>query len=221
MDPPVAAREHRRDRPLPALCVLGPIVTVVGAPARREQPDVRPAAAVRVRSKVLDRRLGRHGEVDPLGQMLGLSGDRIDDRGAVGARRADRVPVGTGDEHEAVEEQRVLPVLEQLRQRDRARTPRDDVPLPKLVVGGYRTAERQLAALRGHFLGPPAQLCLGTQQFVARSAVLLGLAGEPHLVKRRRPHAHHLSGLEGLGSVASSDRGLGCTPASSLRRRGG
>ena len=84
----------------------------------------------------------------------------------------------------AVDEQRVLAVLEQLGHPNLPRAVGRGIPFVERVVGRHLTAEWQRPALRAHRLVVAAKLDLGAQQLVACPPVLVGLAGKTHVVQR-------------------------------------
>src|SRR5262249_23696361 len=111
---------------------------------------------------------------------------RIEDRGAgrawhlsqrqaggLAARRPGPRVAGRARKHEAVDDERVLPRREELREGDLAVSAGRDLE-PVLLRDG--PSRRQRAALRGDALDRPAQLDLRLEQPVALAAVLAGLA---------------------------------------------
>src|ERR1700726_3487062 len=135
----------------------------------------------RVPAELLDRYLGSDGETDALVDVWRLAVYGVDDRRA--GRTADlqgqaSVP---RDEHEAVEKECVLSILEQLGEADR---PRLAVARRFLeaVVGRHLAAEGQAASLCPDCLDLPAELDLGLEQLVAGAAIIVCLARKPDAV---------------------------------------
>ncbi len=72
---------------------------------------------------------------------------------------------------------------EQLGEPDRSWGVGARIPFLECVVVRHQPAERQPPPLRGHDLDLPAQVDLGLQEFLARPAVLVRLAGKAHVVQ--------------------------------------
>src|ERR1022692_380115 len=104
----VAANEDRSHWELRTVLAFGQVVPVVGAVFGREKPDGLPPSTLAVLTETLDGSFGRYGKVDPVRHVRSLPRDGVDNRGARGAWTADRVSRAVGDEHEAVEKERVL-----------------------------------------------------------------------------------------------------------------
>jgi hypothetical protein len=118
--------------------------------------------------KALDRRAGDHREGDALVEMLELAVDRVDERRAQRAWSLDLRAV-----HEAVQQQRVAPGAEQLRQPHRAHHILAARALLEQIVARNHSSGGQRPPLCGHLLGVPSQLDLSAQQLLASGAVLL------------------------------------------------
>lgn len=114
VDLSLASDEYGRNRSLATFGRLGVVVMVVGRVRGGEQADGPPAARTCVLAELLDRDLGGDGQVDQLREVRRLTVECVDDRGASRAG----VVQGAGlarEEHEAVEDEGVLAILEQLR----------------------------------------------------------------------------------------------------------
>jgi len=147
MDPSGTSNEHRRDRLLSSVDGFSVVVVVIGRVRRGEQADVPPAARTPMVAELPDRDLGGDGKVRSLGDVWRLTVDGIDDRCA---RRAGGFQGEAGlarDEHEAIQQQGVLPLLEQLGKADRLRGARVAAGFLEGVVGRHLAAKRQGAPL--------------------------------------------------------------------------
>jgi hypothetical protein len=184
------ALEHVEDRQLLAGLVLAVIVVVVVVVAGRDQSQVPPAAIAGEGADPVGVRLGDDGEVDPLREVRRRAVERVEDRRARWARRlVDRELRGlarggagpgvarVARKHEAVDDERVPPGGEQLRE------PHSAVigDLLEGVVLGEDAARRQCPPQLRDPLGRPPQLDLGFEQAVALAAVVVGFAGEADL----------------------------------------
>jgi hypothetical protein len=132
-----------------------------------------------VRRELFDRHLRDDSEIEALHDVHGLAVDRVDDRRAGRTPGLERKAGLARDEHEVVEEQRVLPVREELRETHRAAA-----ALVEDVVGRHLAAERELPPLLGNGLGVAAQRQLLAQERVTGRPVFVGLVREADAVDR-------------------------------------
>ena len=162
------APEHVEHRHLGSLRGLTEVVAVVGVAGRGQQPQPPPAALLCMGKDARKLRLRDDREIDALRDVLGGTVQRIEHGGA---RRARPLVIERAREHEAVDRERVLAGLEQLRQPHIDRGAAGTCLLEDIVLRDG-PAGRQLASGSGHRLDSAAQLDLLLEQPVARRPLL-------------------------------------------------
>src|ERR1700730_13851843 len=111
-------------------------------------PPTRPS----MRAELLDRHFCNHCEIDPLGDVLRRAVRAVDDRRARRAAFLEGQSLLAWDEHVAVEEERVLAILEGLGHPNGPSCFCLLVPLLEHIVVLHLAAERKLPPLCGHGL---------------------------------------------------------------------
>src|ERR1700737_432916 len=170
---PSAPHKYIQRRNLFALRGLSMIIAVVGAVRGRQQPQIAPAALGSVLDDSRDRRLRDHRQVHAILYVRALAIQPVENRRACRAGRRH-----LWSEHEAVNNERIFSVIEELRQANWCGTGRSAARLLKDVVVRRLATERQLTPLGGDGFKAPAQVHLCLEERIARGAIAFGLSWE-------------------------------------------